>query len=114
MKRRVLLAACAIGGVMASSAHAAEPFVGRWAAKPEVCSLHGGDSAATSVLVATANSLWWFDGYCSIGKMYKAKAIYVQAHCGAKGDVPVTLDAEGNRMRVTWGRAKPEQLKRCP
>ena len=46
--------------------------------------------------------------------MYKAKAVYVQAHCGAKGDVPVTLDAEGNRMRVTWGKAKAEELKRCP
>ena len=45
--------------------------------------------------------------------MYKAKAVYVQAHCGAKGDVPVTLDAQGDRMRVTWGNAKPEELKRC-
>jgi hypothetical protein len=44
--------------------------------------------------------------------MYKAKAVYVQAHCGAK-DVPVTLDAAGNKMRVTWGGAKPEELKRC-
>ncbi len=46
--------------------------------------------------------------------MYKAKAVYVQAHCGAKDDVAVTLDAQGNRMRVTWGKAKPEELKRCP
>ena len=112
MLRRLLLAACAIGAAMVSSARAAEPFVGRWAVKPEVCSSHGGDSAATSALVATDTSLWWFDGYCRIGKMYKAKAVYVQAHCGGK-DVPVTLDAEGNRMRVTWGRAKPEELKRC-
>ena len=59
---------------------------------------HGGDTAQTAALVATDTSLWWFDGYCRIGKMYKAKAVYVQAHCGGK-DVPVTLDAEGNRMR---------------
>ena len=26
-----------------------------------------------------------------------------------KGDVSVTLDAQGNRMRVTWGSAKPEE-----
>jgi hypothetical protein len=45
--------------------------------------------------------------------MYKAKAVYVQAHCGEKGDVAVTLDAQGNRMHVTWGKAKPEDLKRC-
>jgi hypothetical protein len=36
----------------------------------------------------------------------------VLAHCGS-GDVGVTLDAQGSRMRITWGRAKPEELKRC-
>ena len=69
-------------------------FVGRWAVKPELCSSHGGDTPQTAALVATDTSLWWFDGYCRIGKMYKAKAVYVQAHCGAKGDVSVTLDAQ--------------------
>jgi hypothetical protein len=39
--------------------------------------------------------------------MYKAKAVYVQAHCGTK-DVPVTLDAQG----VTSDR-KVEDMKRC-
>ena len=42
--------------------------------------------------------------------MYKAKAVYVQAHCGSK-DVSVTLDATGDWMRVTWGHAKAEELK---
>ncbi len=51
---------------------------------PRSAASHGGDSAATSALVATDTSLWWFDGYCRIGKMYKAKAVYVQAHCGGK------------------------------
>ena len=55
--------------------------------------------------------LSWFEGYCRIGKMYKAKAVYVQAHCGTK-DVPVTLDAQGDRLRVTWDR-KVEDMKRC-
>ena len=45
--------------------------------------------------------------------MYKAKAVYVQAHCLGKGDVPVTLDAHGDRMRVTWNRAKVEEMRRC-
>ena len=112
MLRLPVLTACAIGTVAASSASAAEAFIGRWAAKPELCSARGGDTAATSALVATDTSLWWFEGNCRIGKMYKAKAVYVQVHCST-GDVPVTLDAEGNRMRVTWGRGKPEELKRC-
>ncbi len=46
--------------------------------------------------------------------MYKAKAVYVQAHCGSKGDVSVTLDAAGDRMKVTWNKAKPEDMRRCP
>jgi hypothetical protein len=108
-----LFAVCAMSAVTVSSALAQEQFVGRWAVNPEMCNGHG-DSAATASLVATDTSLWWFDGYCRIGKMYKARAVYVQAHCLGKGDVPVTLDAEGNRMKVTWGKAKPEELKRCP
>ena len=56
----------------------------------------GQHAPQTAALVATDTSLSWFDGYCRIGKMYKAKAVYVQAHCGTK-DVPVTLDAQGDR-----------------
>ena len=113
MRRCLSLAACVIAAWV-SSAYAAEQFVGRWAVNAEVCASHGGSSAATSALVATGTSLWWFDGYCSIGKMYKAKAVYVQAHCGSKGDVSVTLDATGDRMKVTWNKAKPEDMRRCP
>ena len=104
----------AVSSVLAmSSALAAEAFVGRWAVKPEVCGARG-ETPQTAALVATDNSLWWFDGYCSIGKMYKLKAVYVQAHCGSKGDVSVTLDAQGDRMKVTWNRAKTEEMRRCP
>jgi hypothetical protein len=46
--------------------------------------------------------------------MYKTKAVYVQAHCWNKGDVPVTLDVTGDRMKITWNRGKPEDLQRCP
>ena len=106
-----LLPGCAMGLLLGSSAFAEEPFIGRWAATPEVCSGHG-ETPQTSALVATDTSLWWFDGYCRIGRMYKARAFYVQAHCGAK-DVPVTLDAQGDRMRVTWDRTKIQDLKRC-
>ena len=109
---RLLFLAGTISAAMASTAFATEPFVGRWAVNTEACSSRGGSNAATSALVATDTSLWWFDGFCRIGKMYKAKAVYVQAHCGAN-DVSVTLDAQGNSMRVTWGKAKSEELKRC-
>jgi hypothetical protein len=109
---RVLLVAGAIGAAMVSSASAVEAFVGRWAVKPEAC--YGfGSTATTTALVATETSLSWFDGTCRIGKMYKARAVYVQAHCSGKGDVPVTLDAAGDRMTVTWGRGKAARMQRC-
>ena len=110
MRRGLVLAAWAIGAAWVPSAFAAEPFVGRWAVKAEACSGQG-NTAQTAALVATDTSLTWFEGYCRIGKMYKAKAVYVQAHCGTK-DVPVTLDAQGDRLRVTWDR-KVEDMKRC-
>ena len=119
MLRFPVLAACAIGtvamsSVAMSSASATEAFVGRWAAKAEVCSAHGGDNAANSALVATDTSLWWFEGYCRIGKMYKAgEAVYLLVHCWGEGDVPVTLAARGDRMKVTWNRGKPLDMQRC-
>jgi hypothetical protein len=81
MMSRLLLAAAALSAVMASSARAEEAFVGRWAVKTEVCASRSGDTPQTSALVATDTSLWSYEGYCRIGKMYKAKAVYVQAHC---------------------------------
>ena len=110
--KHVVLAACALSAGLVSSASAAEQFVGRWAVTPEVCGAMGGDTSRNSALVATDTSLWWFDGYCRIGKMYKVRAVYVQAHCGTKGDVQVTLDAQGDWMRITWDK-KVEELRRC-
>src|SRR5258708_39379902 len=111
MLRFSVLVACAIGAGMMSSASATEAFIGRWAAKPEVCSARGGDTAATSALVATDTSLWWFEGYCRIGKMYKAKAVYVQAHCGGN-DVAVTLGAQRHPPRGTLWEAQSEAVTR--
>jgi hypothetical protein len=83
MPRLSVLVACAIGAGMMSSAAATEAFIGRWAAKPELCSARGGDTAATSALVATDTSLWWFEGYCRIGKMYKARRSMCRRTAGA-------------------------------
>ncbi|MBX9828303.1 MAG: hypothetical protein K2Y27_25335 [Xanthobacteraceae bacterium] len=109
---KAVVAACALSAGLVPCASAAEQFVGRWAVTPEVCGVMGGDNARNSALVATDTSLWWFDGYCRIGKMYKTRAVYVQAHCGARGDVPVTLDAHGDRMKITWDK-QVEELRRC-
>ena len=112
MRRHRVWAGCALSAAAVSSALATEPFLGRWAVTPAAC--HGyGSTAASTPLVATETWVTWFDGQCRIGKMYKAgHAVYLQVHC-SKGDRPVTLNASGDRMRVTWGGGKPEELRRC-
>ncbi len=113
MLKKLSLAVCAMSAGMVSSAPAVEAFVGRWALKPEACS-GWGQTAATAPLVATDTSVSWIDGYCRIGKLYKVgQAVYLQLHCASKGDLPATLNAYGDRMRVTWGGAKVEELRRC-
>jgi hypothetical protein len=111
MFKPVLSAAFAIG--LVSPAVAVEPFVGRWAVSPDACTGRG-DTPASAVLVTTDTTLSWFAGYCRIGKMYKAgDSVYLLVHCGSEGDVPVTLTAHGDRMKVIWNRAKPADLRRC-
>jgi hypothetical protein len=112
--RRLGLAVGLLWLAAAGTGRAAEPSVGRWAADPARCEAWGGDSAATAPLTVYDTGLNWFPGYCRFGKVYKAgQALYIQAHCWGGGDVPVTLDARGDRMKVTWNRDKPQELRRC-
>lgn len=46
--------------------------------------------------------------------MYKlGQTAYIQARCSDLSDVPVTLEPRGDRMWVTWNRAKAGDLQRC-
>jgi hypothetical protein len=110
---KVFATAAVCVAALTSLAYAAEPFVGRWGVSAAACA-GPGDSAARAVLVTSATTLSWFGNYCRIGKVYKAgEAVYLQAHCWGEGDIPVTLDARGDRMRVTWNRAKLADMQRC-
>lgn len=113
---RVVAAACIAGALGAGSAQAEELFIGRWAATPTTCNGISGSDAKTAALVASGTSVSWYPGNCRIGKMYKlGEAVYIQAHCydSGGGDVPITLDPKGDRMKVTWNRGKTEELQRC-
>lgn len=114
--RCVSLAACVAVLSVTSTAHAVEDFVGRWAIDPAACTGLAGTTAATAALVATETDVRWFPGTCRIGKMYKlGQAVYIQARCfgDSASDIPITLDARGDRLRVTWNKAKTEELRRC-
>lgn len=106
-------AAVALAVLLGCPAHAAEPWVGRWAASPSACGF-GGSTPTTAALVVNDTSLNWYSGHCRIGKMYKlGQAAYIEARCSGSNSVPVTLEPRGDRMRVTWNRAKAEDLHRC-
>jgi hypothetical protein len=105
-------AAVAAAAGLSFAAHAAEPWVGRWAINQAACGI-GGNTPATATLVVNDTSLNWYSGHCRIGKMYKlGQAAYIEARCW-DSQVPVTLEPRGDRMRVTWNRAKAEDLQRC-
>jgi hypothetical protein len=112
----VIAAGCVAGTLAMGSAAAEEMFIGRWAASPSACGGFGGKDARSAALVASGTSVSWYPGDCRIGKMYKlGQAVYIQAHCYGEtgGDVPITLDPKGDRMKVTWNRGKTEELQRC-
>ena len=112
--RRVASLSCAVALVTTVPANAAEPFVGRWALTPEACSGRG-STAATAVLVAGDTTVQWFaGGSCRMHKIYKlGQTIYAQALCADGKNIPITLDARGDRMKVIWAGGKPEELQRC-
>ena len=110
---RLLLIATGLAAACVNPAAAAEPFVGRWAVSANGCTGRG-DTPVTAVLAASDTTLSWFAGNCRIGKMYKVgTAAYLLVHCGGDGDVPVTLAPQGDRMKVTWNRARAVDLQRC-
>ena len=92
---------------------AEEAFVGRWAMKPEACN-GAGSTAATAALVAGNTTVQWFSGSCRMHKIYKlGQTIYAQALCADGKNIPITLDAHGDRMKVIWAGGKPAELLRC-
>jgi hypothetical protein len=97
-------------------AMAVESFVGRWAIDPAAC-MSEGDTSSTAPLYATDTSVKWFVASCRIGKMYKiGQAVHLQAHCSNEGKIvstPITLEARGDRMRVTWDGIKVDEMRRC-
>ncbi len=110
---RLLLPVLAANILSAVPTLAAEAFVGRWAISATVCNGYG-STAATAPLVASDKSVSWYGDSCRVHKMYKlGQVIYLQALCADGKNIPITFDARGDRMKVTWASAKPEELRRC-
>ncbi len=93
-----------------------ESFVGRWSIDPAGCASEG-NTAATAPLIATATSVRWFAAECKFARMYKVgHTVHIQARCTNEGRVvstPITLEARGDRLRVTWDGVRVQDMRRC-
>lgn len=94
----------------AAPAFANEPQFGRWAIDQHHCS---GDTKA-GPLTVTPSSVALASEYCTFGKMYKAdRGLYIEGRCSNGTRHPISLLMKGERMLVTWGGDRPQEMQRC-
>jgi hypothetical protein len=94
----------------AAPSFAAEPQYGRWAIDQQHCS---GDTKS-GPLTVTASSVTLASEYCTFGKMYKAdRGLYIEGRCSNGTRHPISLLMKGERMLVTWGGDRPQEMQRC-
>jgi hypothetical protein len=104
--------------LLSGPALAAAPFDGRWAADPAGCA---GEArlSGPATLTVSGLSLTWPEGACTVGTSYLLRDVWhVSARCWGEGPfistVPIRLQVQGDRLTLQWGRARPEELRRCP
>ncbi len=100
-----------------SVALAADPlFTGRWSIDPAGCRGFG-QTAQTTALVVGNNSVEWFQSSCTIKKSYRiANGLYLEANCFGQGRsrvMPIGLQLNGSRLRVTWDQTVAGEMQRC-
>lgn len=94
----------------AAPAFADEPQFGRWAVDQQHCA---GDTKA-GPLTVTASSVTLASEHCTFGKMYKAdRGLYIEGRCSNGTRHPISLLMKGERMLVTWGGDRPQEMQRC-
>jgi hypothetical protein len=91
-------------------------FMGRWAIDPAGCSGFG-QTAPTAALVVGNNSVEWFQSSCTIKKSYRiANGLYLEANCFGQGRsrvMPIGLQLNGGKLRVTWDQTAVGDMQRC-
>jgi hypothetical protein len=116
MQFHLRLAALATTTTLAMPALAAAPYDGRWAANAVICP---DEVSPTAPVTVTSHLLSWTGVQCVVGASYLVKdAWHVNARCWGEGmvsDVPIRLQVlRGDRLVLSWAKARPEELRRCP
>ena len=100
----------------ATEASAAEPWIGRWAVDALTCK--GTSDNPIWPLHVTEQALKWPAALCTVHTSYKVGNVwYVSGRCWGEGVVsmiPMRLQMRGDRLVFDWGRARAEELRRCP
>jgi hypothetical protein len=101
--------------LLVTSATAAGPFEGRWAADAQACA---SGNAGMALLVVETLSLRWREAACAVRTSYRVgDAWHIAARCwadGATGNVPITLQLRGANLVLDWAGAPAQELRRCP
>jgi hypothetical protein len=89
---------------------------GRWALAPEACDGERFTRPETPLLVDFM-TLRWFSFNCQVVSSYKVRQTrFLQAKCSSEGrvtEIPVMLEARGERLRVGWNREPIREMQRC-
>jgi hypothetical protein len=89
---------------------------GRWALVPEACDGERFTRPETPLLVDFM-TLRWFSFNCEVVSSYKVRQTrFLQAKCNSEGrvtEIPVMLEARGERLRVGWNREPIREMQRC-
>jgi len=98
----------------ATRAHAAEPWIGRWAEDVKYCT-KAGESGNETPMTFTRTTARWF-GTCNIRSIRKQHDSWIlSAKCpSTPGLLRIHLRIEGDRLKAFWGEAHPLMLARCP
>jgi len=97
-----------------TQAHAAEPWIGRWAEETKYC-IRPGESGNETPMVFTRTTARWF-GTCNIRSIRKQSSAWVmKAKCpSTKPLLDISLSMQGEKLKAFWGEAHPQVMVRCP
>lgn len=102
--------------VVVSNAAADPLFTGRWSIDPAGCRGFG-QTAQTTPLVVTDRSVDWYRASCTIKKSYRiGNGLYLEAQCFTQGSsrtMPIGLQLNNGKLRVTWDRTVAGEMQRC-
>lgn len=117
MRMSGVAAVCGFTFWLCSVALATDPlFMGRWSIDPAGCSGFG-QTAQTTALVVGGRSVEWFQSSCTIKKSYRiANGLYLEANCFGQGRsrvMPIGLQLNGSKLRVTWDQTVAGEMQRC-